>query len=127
MVEMAAKEISDGKTKSALAESREHHNFFSVGCWGVLHFSRPPLEHSAVWEEVILIRLEDLTLCHSELLQHVWMRGGHGEGKENLGRVIKCVGKETKCARTRNGDDSKGWLRVRPRSHIYSSGSKRGT
>jgi hypothetical protein len=48
---------------------------------------------------VILNKLDDLTLIHSRLLEHVWVRGIHSEGKENLGREMKCARKETKCAR----------------------------
>jgi hypothetical protein len=50
----AAKEITGGKPKSPLKERRKHYDFLHIGCWDILSFSRSPLEHSSIWEKVIL-------------------------------------------------------------------------
>jgi hypothetical protein len=89
MVEKVTEEIAGRKTKSMLEEGGEQHNFFSVGCR----------------EEVILNKIEDLALVRSELLEHVWVGGAHGKGKENLGREIEAP--EDKCVQGRR----KWWWR----------------
>jgi hypothetical protein len=33
---------------------------------------------------MVLDKFQDFTLIHSGFLKHVWVRSGHGEGKENL-------------------------------------------
>jgi hypothetical protein len=48
---------------------------------------------------VNLDKLDDLALVRGRLLEHVQMGGGNGEGKENLGREMKCVRKDTRCTR----------------------------
>jgi hypothetical protein len=54
MAGKAAEEVTGRKAKSTLEEGGEHHNLFSVGCWDVLPFGRPPLEHCVIREEAIL-------------------------------------------------------------------------
>jgi hypothetical protein len=54
MLEESAKEVTRRKPKSSLEEGGEHHNFLGIECWDVLPYSRPPLEHGAIWEKVIL-------------------------------------------------------------------------
>jgi hypothetical protein len=85
MLEQALKEIAGEKTESELKEGRQHHNLLCVGCWYVLPFGRSPLENRAIWEEMILDEFEDFPLTRNILLEHVWMGGVHGEGKEDLG------------------------------------------
>jgi hypothetical protein len=85
MLEQAVKEIAGKKIESELKEGRRHHNLLRVGCWYVLPFGKPPLENRAIREEMILDEFEDFPLIRNGLLEHVWMGGGHGEGKEDLG------------------------------------------
>jgi hypothetical protein len=54
MLEEVAKEVAGRKTKSPLEERGKHHNLFSIGCWDVLPFGRPPLKHHTIWEKMIL-------------------------------------------------------------------------
>jgi hypothetical protein len=54
MLEEAAEEVVDRKTESQLEEGREHLNLFSIGCWNVLPFCRPPLKHRVIQEEIVL-------------------------------------------------------------------------
>jgi hypothetical protein len=35
-------------------ERGKHPNFYRIGCWDVLPFSRSPLEHNVIREKVIL-------------------------------------------------------------------------
>jgi hypothetical protein len=53
MVKKAAEEFIGRKTKSML-EGGEHHDLFSVGCWDVLPFGRPPVKHRVIREEMVL-------------------------------------------------------------------------
>jgi hypothetical protein len=78
------KEITGRETESALEEDGEHHNLLGVGCQDVLPFGRLPLKHHEIQEEVILSEFEDFSFVRDGLLEHVWMGGDHGEGKEDL-------------------------------------------
>jgi hypothetical protein len=88
MVEKTAEEVIGGKTKS-MQEGGEHHNFLSVGCWDVLPFGRPPLEHCTIRVEAILNQFEDFAFICDRVLKHFWVGGGHGKGKENPKRGIE--------------------------------------
>jgi hypothetical protein len=42
------------------------------------------LKYRVIQEAMVLDKFHDFTLIHSGFLKHVWVRSGHGEGKENL-------------------------------------------
>jgi hypothetical protein len=42
------------------------------------------LEYRVIRVEIVLKQFEDFTLVRSGFQEHVWVRSGHGEGKENL-------------------------------------------
>jgi hypothetical protein len=50
----AVKEVAGRKAESPLKERGKHHNLLHIGCGDVLPFSPSPLEHSVIWEKMIL-------------------------------------------------------------------------
>jgi hypothetical protein len=54
VVKKFTEEITGRKMICTLEEGRKHYDFFSVGCWDVFPFGRPPLEHDTSGEEAVL-------------------------------------------------------------------------
>jgi hypothetical protein len=65
VIKESTEEFIDQNTKPALEEGGEHHNLIGVGCWDIFSYGRAPLQHYAIWEEVIHDELADLILCHT--------------------------------------------------------------
>jgi hypothetical protein len=108
MIEEVMEEIARWEAKSVLEKGSRHHNFNSVGGGNVFILCRSPLEYGAAGEKVVLDELEELTLINGRGLEHLWVRGIHGEEDESSS--------EERIAGAEKEEDGGDWneIRVRP-------------